>query len=145
MPKFDATLTISIVLAICALFAPSITAIINNRHHYKIRKLELCHDEYLHFSNMQYQNKYDVYHKFLDMAGYYNSFHRSASNLADIISALQNAMLLCDPLTLPLLLDFQKIIESQSVNNQTEYLKLLTQITKSFNRELSTLSRIYND
>lgn len=42
--KLDSTITISIILAICALFAPSITAIINNRHQYKIRKLELRHN-----------------------------------------------------------------------------------------------------
>ncbi|AMC94240.1 hypothetical protein AOC36_09665 [Erysipelothrix larvae] len=39
--NFDSTITISIVLAIVALFAPSVTAFINNRHLALMKRIEL--------------------------------------------------------------------------------------------------------
>lgn len=138
--SLDGTITISIVLAICALFAPSITAIINNKHQYKMRKLELSHDEYLHHSDMQYRNKYDVYKSFIETAGDYCMFNDLAKYYTNFLSALQAALLLCDAQTRPLLLEFQKLTENYSSRNKIEYVKLLTSITDSFNRELSLLS-----
>lgn len=60
MPKLDSTITISILLAICALFAPSITALINNHHHYKMRELELTYNARMHYSDLIYKNKYEA-------------------------------------------------------------------------------------
>ena len=40
MPKVDLTVTISVIIAICAIISPIITTILNNRHLYKIRKLD---------------------------------------------------------------------------------------------------------
>ena len=43
MPKFDLTISISVILALCAIVSPIITCIIINIHQTKIRKLELKH------------------------------------------------------------------------------------------------------
>lgn len=43
--KFDGTVTLSIILAISALISPVIVAVINNHHAFKMRKLELDHEE----------------------------------------------------------------------------------------------------
>ena len=41
MPRIDLTVTISVIIALCAILSPIITSIINNRHQLKIKKLEL--------------------------------------------------------------------------------------------------------
>ena len=46
MPKIDLTVTISVILALCSIFSSIITAIINNRHVAKMRKLELQQKHY---------------------------------------------------------------------------------------------------
>lgn len=40
MPKFDLTVTASVIIALCAIISPILTAIINNRHQFKILKME---------------------------------------------------------------------------------------------------------
>ena len=45
MPKIDLTITISVVIAICAIISPIITTLLNNRHLYKMRKLDMQLDE----------------------------------------------------------------------------------------------------
>lgn len=40
MPKIDLTITISVILTLTAILSPIFTAIINNRHQLKIRKLD---------------------------------------------------------------------------------------------------------
>ena len=139
MPKVDFTITISILLAICALFAPSITAVINNHHQYKMRKLELTYDAQMHYSDLIYKNKYDTYQTFLNVAGDYCLMNEYASNYTKILAASQNALLLCDNLSKPLLLEFVNFINSNSSPVQNKYTQLLTEISDSFNRELSLL------
>ncbi len=41
MPKLDLTFSITAVIAVCALLSPILTAIINNRYHLKLKRIEL--------------------------------------------------------------------------------------------------------
>ena len=41
MPKIDLTISISVIVALCAIISPILTAIINNRYQLKLKKLEL--------------------------------------------------------------------------------------------------------
>ncbi len=41
MPNIDLTVTVSVIIALCAIISPILTAIINNCHHTKIKKLEI--------------------------------------------------------------------------------------------------------
>ena len=145
MPQIDPTITISVILAICALFAPSITAIINNRHQYKIRKLELQYDIKKHHSDSTYKNKYDTYKAFLDSAGEYSLMNEYVGNYTKLLACSQNALLLCDDETKPLLLKFIKGLDENMTSNLHEYTILLSGIADSFNRELSLLSSEYNN
>lgn len=138
--KLDATITISIILAICALFAPSITALINNRHQYKMRKLELECDMKSQHSSVTYKNKYDTYKAFLDSAGDYSLMHDYVENYTKMLACSQNALLLCDSETKPLLLKFIKGLDENMTSDRHEYTVLLSGIADSFNRELSSLS-----
>ncbi|MDR2059514.1 MAG: hypothetical protein LBP66_05190 [Lactococcus lactis] len=53
--KIDATITLSIIVALAAIFVPSLTTYLNNRHDSKIRREEnknkLNEDYYLHVRN----------------------------------------------------------------------------------------------
>lgn len=40
MPKIDISITISVIVALCAIISPILTALINNHHQMKIKKLE---------------------------------------------------------------------------------------------------------
>ena len=44
--KFDSTVTLSIILAIVALFAPIFTTMINNRYKIKMKKIDLLNEKY---------------------------------------------------------------------------------------------------
>ena len=46
MPRIDLTISISVIVALCAILSPIITSIINNIHHTKIKKLELNYQLY---------------------------------------------------------------------------------------------------
>lgn len=143
--KIDSTITISILLAICALFAPSITALINNRHQYKIRKLELQYDFISHHSDLIYQNKYSVYKSFLEEASKYTLFNDYAKNFTSVLASAQAALLLCDIDTKTFLMQYIKGMENHLFKNRHEYVVLLNNIADSFNRELSSLLSEYND
>ena len=45
MPEVDLTVTISVIIALCAILSPILTAIINNCHDTKLKKLEYEHLE----------------------------------------------------------------------------------------------------
>lgn len=143
--KLDSTITISIILAICALFAPSITALINNHHQYKIRKLELEYDLKSHYSDITYKNKYDIYKAFLDSAGNYSLMHDYVANYTKVLSCAQSALLLCDNETKPLLLKFLEKLDENITSDRHKYVILLSEIADSFNRELSALSAENHD
>lgn len=41
MPKIDLTISISVIVALCAIISPILTSIINNRYQLKMKKMEL--------------------------------------------------------------------------------------------------------
>ena len=65
MPKFDLTVTISVIIAICAIISPVLTTIINNRYQYKIHKLEAQQQKYEN-STVYLQR---IFEKYLETAG----------------------------------------------------------------------------
>ena len=44
MPTIDLTISVTSILAISAIISPIVTAIINNRHQYKLKELEYKHE-----------------------------------------------------------------------------------------------------
>lgn len=64
-PEIDLSLSISVILALCAIVSPILVAIINNIHHTKIRKLEIQQDQYR--NTILHQR--DVFENYLKHAG----------------------------------------------------------------------------
>lgn len=64
-PEIDLSLSISVILALCAIVSPILVAIINNIHHTKVRKLEIQQDQYR--NTILHQR--DVFENYLKHAG----------------------------------------------------------------------------
>lgn len=62
MPKFDLTISISVIVALCAIISPILTTIINNRYQIEIKRIELSQQEYRE-SVLYYRNVYENYLK----------------------------------------------------------------------------------
>ncbi len=65
MFKIDLTVTISIIIGICAIVSPIITTLLNNRHQMKIKRMEL---EQEHYHNVFLHNR-SIYENYLKYAG----------------------------------------------------------------------------
>lgn len=65
MPKFDVSITISVVIAICAILSPICTSLINNHHCYKMNRTEM--DYVMKNKSIHYKRK--VYENYLRSAG----------------------------------------------------------------------------
>ena len=100
----------------------------------------------MHYSDLIYKNKYDTYQTFFKAAGDYSLVNESIGSYTRILAASQNVLLLCDDLSKPLLLEFVKIINSNSSPIRNRIItQLLNKISDSFNRELSLLSMSNNN
>nr|WP_300821894.1 hypothetical protein [uncultured Acetatifactor sp.] len=65
MPEFDLTISISVIVALCAIISPILTSIINNRYQIKLKCMELSKQEYR--DSILYQR--NIYENYLKYAG----------------------------------------------------------------------------
>lgn len=65
MPEIDLTITISVVIAVCAIISPVITTLLNNRHVYRMKKLDLKQES----EKSSYFYKRGIYEEYLKFAG----------------------------------------------------------------------------
>lgn len=70
MPKFDLTISISVIVALCAIISPILTAIINNRYQIKIKRIELAQQEHRDFV-LHHRNVYENYLKYAGRCIYF--------------------------------------------------------------------------
>ena len=131
----DSTITLAIIVSLCALVSAPITAIINNRYQLKLRNLELKSAERQHHYEFIYEKKYDAYKNFIESAQLYRA-SESDKTLSNVLSACQSAMLLSDSSTTSLLVQFQAFMPS----DENDFSMTISEISESFNRELTELS-----
>lgn len=87
-PKIDLTISITTILAICAIIAPILTAIINNLYQIKIRKIELKYESH---KSTTLHNR-DIFEHYLSATGrylYYDDAQSEISYGEAYFSALQ--------------------------------------------------------
>ena len=65
MPEIDLTITISVVIAVCAIISPVITTLLNNHYAYKIKKLDMKNEA----EKASYFYKRGVYENYLKYTG----------------------------------------------------------------------------
>lgn len=68
LPQVDLTITISVILALCAIISPVLVTIFNNRSQYKIRKLEI-----------ESRQKYEITEQYLKAVSKYISMDSLAN------------------------------------------------------------------
>ncbi len=100
-PEVDMTVTISVIVALCALISPWVTALINNHHATQIRKLELqekryeevllykrtVFEEYIQaLENAMNSDKYEVY------STYGRCYSRAVLSVSEVTASMMNEM-----------------------------------------------------
>ncbi len=64
MPEIDLTITVTVVIAVCAIISPVITTLLNNHHLYKMKKLDMK----LESQKNSYFYKRGIYEEYLKSA-----------------------------------------------------------------------------
>ena len=152
--EINITWTITAIIAVSSFLSPIAVAIINNHHHARIRKMELDHDKYMRWLDLQqsttikqfdiyYEDKKKAFSDFTHAAGIYSHGKKNAPDYQSLQSATHTAMLFCSTLNYDLLSDFLEYADKISGSGYTqperdEYTKTLTTITTSLNEELAS-------
>ena len=142
---FDSTINLPLILALCALAAPCLTALINNIYHYYLRKLELDYDLNKHLSEIQYRDKYAQFTEFVNVIGKYTLtevYNPETTN--QVLYAIRKALVSCSPDTRKLLLKLQDSILNQKYTSHEEYIACITVLIDSINNELCHHLRVQN-
>lgn len=141
--KFDGTITISVILALCAVIAPVITAIINNRHQYKIRNLELQHDLKMSRLNSQYKVKLNMYQEFVDLAWKCINESLYVDSKHNLLSISEKCLLICNSAAHKNLISFISFVSDHDDLDDPKFIRTFNSyilgITSNFNDELTDL------
>lgn len=101
------------VIAIAAIVSPTLVAIINNTHQTKLKILEFRHDSRVRQFEIYYADKKAAFSEFIRAAGAFASDRADTSAYADLLSALNRALLFCDHKNKTVLHDFLGFIDSE--------------------------------
>lgn len=152
--KFDVTWTITAIIAVSSFLSPIFVAIINNRHHAKIRKMELEHDECVRWLDLQqstiikqfdiyYEDKKKAFSHFAHDAGLFSFAKQNHHEYQALQASAHTAMLFCNESNCHLLSDFLEYADNifgdgYSKNERDEYTKTFTSVITSLNKELAS-------
>ena len=130
----DSTVTLAIIISLCALISAPVTALINNYFQFKLRKLEIDASSQKHQFDTLFNKKVDVYSKLITALTEFREggpyqFEDAA------VSAIQSAILLCNKSTVPLLL---KCLEAVG-KKPSDLNALLSEVSQALNQELTNL------
>lgn len=152
MPQFDTTISITTLLAICAIVSPIFVAVINNIHSSKLRKLEIGQELRRQKIEIIYQDKKNAYMSLESAAGNFLSDPKSINKYAQLISAINASALLCSTNHFPDLNRFRSLATAMhkghfpgDTNSEyLEYVDLLSVLSYKLNGELASDSEFYS-
>lgn len=152
--EINITWTITAIIAVSSFLSPIVVAIINNRHHARLRKMELEHDEYIRWLDLQQTTtvkQFDIYYAdkkksfadFANAAGQFSFSKQTAQAYQALQSSAHTAMLYCSHSNYDLLSDFLEYADNIFGSDYTkaerdEYTKTLTSVITSLNEELAS-------
>lgn len=105
------------VIAIAAIVSPMLVAVINNTHQTKLKILEFKHDSRVRQFEIYYADKKAAFSEFIRAAGVFASDRSDTSAYADLLSALNRAVLFCDHKNKTVLHDFLDFIDGKCFNS----------------------------
>lgn len=131
MPKIDLTVTISVILAFCAIVTPSITTFLNNRHLYRMEKLRLEHSA--RKESLIYQRS--IYEDYLKGVGGY--IHYGDSNAQTLYGKAYPLALVYFPSNLiPSISSINELLRSSKMDEATTELERITPQIKQILQQL---------
>lgn len=96
----DLTVTVSVIIALCAIISPIIVAIINNRYQLKLKKIEFARDYKIH--------AFEEYMSSLQR----RISNRNSNTVSEYAKAFGNALIYASPSTQSVMLEIDEIIKS---------------------------------
>ncbi len=146
--ELNLTITISVIIALIALISPVAVAIINNRYHMKLRKLELQHEITVKQMDVYYSDKKQAYDRFLKIAGAYR-LCPTPTNLGELQSAAYSAVLFCNQENKANIQSFikaanEELDQSFSIEKRRKYSEALFSLSSLLNDELINLKNRSN-
>lgn len=152
--NINITWTITAVIAVSSFLSPVAVAVINNRHHAKIRKLELEHDEYMRQLDLQqqlmtkqfdiyYSDKRNVFSELMDKAGNYIFNTQKTTSYNSLHASIDRAILFCSTDNQIKLYDFLKYTDEifgrqLSPNERSKYSETVNSLSLALNAELKS-------
>ena len=121
----DLTITISVILGIAAIVSPVLTALLNNRHQYKIRKLDLSHQE----QNELILHQRRIFNEYLAGAGKC-VYHADIEGLHDYGKAYFNALLISSPAVRSHMIQANKYIARDEFEAAIPIIETVAQLIK---------------
>lgn len=149
--QFEITWTITAIIAVSSFLSPILVAIINNRHHTRIRKLELEYDKnmkQLDLNNQATIRQADIY--YADKKQVFTEFINASCNLYihsngresydHFIASLNRAILFCNSQNQEKLKNFLSFINNEiyckDIFNNPTCVERLFDLSLSLNHEL---------
>lgn len=120
-----ASIILSTIAAVAAILAPLLTAIINNRYLFRLKKLETFYD-----------HKFSIYKKFFEAYGNVQNFVTPKDN-HDFFSALYEVCLICNFETRSKLFELKKFFISSNGVATPESDKIFEECCDLLNKELT--------
>lgn len=158
-PRFsqplDLSWAITAVIGVVALLSPIAVAIINNYHAYKMRQLDIAHEEEkkkMELDHEAMQKQFEIYYadkrsafsELLKEAGKFSTRKQSLDDYKALHSAVDNAILFCNPSTQQILISFIEQVDMEifgggcSEDERTLYTSLITKLSRQLNQELES-------
>lgn len=105
--NFDLTVTVSVIIALCAIISPILVAIINNHYQLKLKQIEIARE-----------------HKMQTFEEYLSALQRRISNrnsniVSEYAKAFGNALIYASPSTQSVMFEINEIINSTSYDKFT--------------------------
>lgn len=120
-----ASIILSSIAAVAAILAPLLTAIINNRHELKIKKLETF-----------YNHKFSIYKNFFEAYGAVQNFVTHKDN-HDFYATLYEVCLICEPKTRLKLFQLKKCFLSDKGTATDKTDKIFEECCELLHKELT--------
>ena len=108
------------VIALAAIVSPMLVAIINNSHQAKLKTLEFKHNTQVRQFEIYYADKKAAFSEFIRAAGVFASDRADTSAYADLLSALNRALLFCDHKNKAVLHGFLDFIDNKFFNSDDD-------------------------
>ncbi|MCR5836003.1 MAG: hypothetical protein K6G88_05830 [Lachnospiraceae bacterium] len=141
--NLDISFTIASIVAITSIISPIFVALINNRHHSKIRKLELSCELKQKQLSTYYRDKFNAYNQLIDLAGSFLAHNGNRSQYGGLTTAIHNAYLLSNDDSKSVIQDFSNYITNDAFGNgmtlqqRKEYEKKLFALSSALRNDLS--------